>query len=72
MGMISDIFEFIFELLLELIPNAVWKVLLSVVGIVMTVVGVTKITGSTRIGAALIVVGTFLFIGSLISLYRSS
>lgn len=70
--MIDDIFEFIFELLLELIPNAVWKILLSVVGIAMTAVGVTKITESTRIGAALIAVGTFLFIGSLLSLYRSS
>jgi uncharacterized membrane protein YgdD (TMEM256/DUF423 family) len=70
--MIDDIFEFIFELLLELIPNAVWKILLSVVGIAMTVVGGTKITESTRLGAALIVVGTFLFVGSLISLYRSS
>ena len=70
--MIDEIFEFLFELLLELVPNAVWKVLLSVVGIAMTVVGATKITESTRIGAALIVVGTVLFIGSLTSLYRSS
>lgn len=70
--MIDDILESIFELLLELVPNAVWKVLLSVVGIVMTVVGATKITESTRIGAALIVIGTFLFVGSIVSLYRSS
>ncbi|OYR41886.1 hypothetical protein DJ82_04025 [Halorubrum sp. Ib24] len=70
--MIDDIFEFIIELLLELVPNAVWKVLLSVVGIAMTAVGAIKITESTRIGAALIAVGTFLFIGSLLSLYRSS
>lgn len=70
--MIDDIFEFIFELLLELIPNAVWKILLSVVGIGMTAVGATKITESTQLGAALIVIGTFLFVGSLISLYRSS
>ncbi|SNR78364.1 hypothetical protein SAMN06266787_1297 [Halorubrum ezzemoulense] len=70
--MIDDILEFIFELLLELVPNAVWKVLLSVVGIAMTVVGATNITESIRIGAALIAVGTFLFISSLLSLYRSS
>ncbi|OYR69781.1 hypothetical protein DJ78_10440 [Halorubrum ezzemoulense] len=70
--MIDDILEFIFELLLELVPNAVWKVLLSVVGIAMTVVGATNITESIRIGAALISVGTFLFISSLLSLYRSS
>jgi len=68
--MIDDILESIFELLLELVPNAVWKVLLSVVGILMTVVGATKITESTRIGAALIVIGTFLFVGSIVSLYR--
>ena len=70
--MFDDIFEFIFELLLELVPNVIWKVLLSMVGIAMTVVGATKITESTRLGAALIVVGTFLFVGSLLSLYRSS
>ncbi|ELZ43201.1 hypothetical protein C464_17262 [Halorubrum coriense DSM 10284] len=68
--MIDDILESIFELLLELVPNAVWKVLLSVVGIVVTVVGATKITESTRIGAALIVIGIFLFVGSIVSLYR--
>lgn len=70
--MIDDIFEFIFELLLELVPNAVWKVLLSVVGIVIMVFGATRTTESTRIGAALIVVGTFLFVGPIVSLYRSS
>ena len=70
--MIDDILEFIFELLLELVPNAVWKVLLSVIGILITVVGATRITESTRIGAALIVVGTFLFVGPIVSLYRSS
>jgi uncharacterized membrane protein YgdD (TMEM256/DUF423 family) len=70
--MIDDIFEFIFDILLELVPNAVWKVLLSVIGIVMTAVGAAQIAESTRIGVALIVVGTFLFVGSLVSLYRSS
>ena len=70
--MIDDIFEFIFELLLELVPNAVWKILLSVVGIAMTVVGATKVTESTRLGAALILVGTFLFVVSIVSLYRST
>jgi uncharacterized membrane protein YgdD (TMEM256/DUF423 family) len=70
--MFDDIFEFIFGLLLELVPNVIWKVLLSMVGIAMTVFGATKITESTRLGAALIVVGTFLFVGSLLSLYRSS
>lgn len=70
--MIDDIFGFIIELLLELVPNAVWKVLLSAVGIVMTAVGAMKITESTRIGSALILVGTLLFVGSIVSLYRSS
>jgi hypothetical protein len=70
--MIDDVFEFIFEILLELVPNVVWKILLSVIGIVMTVVGATKITESTRIGVALIVVGAFLFVGSVVSLYGSS
>ena len=70
--MIGDIFEFIFEILLDLVPNAVWKILLSVIGIVMTAVGATKITESTHIGVVLIVVGIFLFVGSIVSLYRSS
>ena len=70
--MIGDIFEFIFEILLDLVPNAVWKILLSVIGIVMTAVGATKITESTQIGVVLIVVGIFLFVGSIVSLYRSS
>ena len=50
--MIDDIFEFIYELLLEWLPNAVWKILLSVVGIGMPAVGAPTITESTRIGAA--------------------
>ena len=59
--MINDVFELTFELLLELVPNAVWKILLSAFGISMTGLGAAKITESTRIGAALLVVGTFPF-----------
>lgn len=69
--MIDEIFEFIFDMLLELVPNVVWKILLLVIGVVMTAVGATIITDSTRIGVALIAVGTFLFVGSIVSLYRS-
>ncbi|QWC18449.1 hypothetical protein [Halorubrum sp. 2020YC2] len=69
--MIDDIFEFIFQMLLELVPNAVWKVLLAVIGTVMAAVGTTVITDSTRTGAALLLVGAVLSVGSLVSLYRS-
>lgn len=69
--MIDDVFEFGIELLLDLLPNSVWKILLVVVGIAITAFGVTMLGESTPVGGVLIIVGIFVTGGSLRSLYRS-
>jgi len=68
--MIDDVLRFIIDILLELVPNTVWKLILSLVGVVMTVIGASMITESTQLGGGLIVVGTILIIIPLLSLYR--
>ena len=68
--MIDDIFEFIFDIVLEFIPTIVWKLLLFVIGIVLTAVGVTLLGESPQIGSALIAVGVVLLVGLLVSLAR--
>jgi len=68
--MIDDVLRFIIDILLELVPNTVWKLILSLVGVVMTVIGASMITESTQLGGGLIVVGTVLVIIPLLSLYR--
>mgnify|MGYP006876420110 CR=1 FL=1 len=68
--MIDEILGFIFDVLLELVPAVVWKLLFLLIGIIMTVIGVTVLEESTQTGGALIVVRTLSMIGSLVSLYR--
>ncbi len=68
--MIDDIFEFIFDIVLEFIPTIVWKLLLFVIGIVLTAVGVTLLGESPQIGSALIAVGVVLLVGLLVSIAR--
>jgi hypothetical protein len=68
--MIDDIFGLVFDIALEFVPTIVWKLLLFVLGIVMTAVGVTLLDTSPQIGSALIVVGVVLLVGVLISLAR--
>jgi hypothetical protein len=68
--MIDDIFEFIFDIVLEIVPTIVWKLLLFVIGIVLTAVGVTLLGESPQIGSALIAVGVVLLVGLLVSLAR--
>jgi hypothetical protein len=68
--MIGDIFEFIVEILLDLIPNFVWKILLFVLGIIITAIGVTMLGESLLTGGALLVVGMLLGLSSLFSLLR--
>ena len=68
--MIDDIFEFIFDIVLEFIPTIVWKLLLFVIGIVLTAVGVTLLGESPQIGSALIAVGVVLPVGLLVSMAR--
>ena len=68
--MIDELLEFIIDILLELVPNTVWKLILSLVGVVMAVIGASIITESTQLGGVLTVVGTVLIIVPLLSLYR--
>ncbi|SDY14356.1 hypothetical protein [Halobellus clavatus] len=68
--MIDDIFAFVFDIVLEFVPTVVWKLLLFVIGIVMTAVGVTLLDNSPQTGSALIVVGVVLLVGLLVSLVR--
>jgi FtsH-binding integral membrane protein len=68
--MIDEILEFAINILLESVPNTVWKFIFSLVGVVMTVIGASIITESTQIGSVLVVVGTVLIIVSLLSVYR--
>jgi hypothetical protein len=68
--MIDDIFGFVFEIVLEFVPTIVWKLLLFVIGIVLTAVGLTLLDESPQIGRALIVVGVVLLVGLLVSLAR--
>ncbi|WP_143420526.1 hypothetical protein [Halorubrum sp. Ib24] len=68
--MIDEILEFAVDILLEFIPNAVWKFLLFLAGTATAAVGWSMINNSTQAGGALIVVGVVMAIGSLVSLYR--
>jgi hypothetical protein len=68
--MIGDIFEFIIEILIDLLPNFVWKILLFVLGIIITAIGVTMLGESPLTGGALLVVGMLLGLSSLLSLLR--
>lgn len=68
--MIGDIFEFIVEILLDLIPTFVWKILLFVLGIIITAIGVSMLAESPLTGGVLLVVGILLGLSSLLSLLR--
>ena len=66
--MIDDILEFAVDVLLEFIPNILWKFLLFLAGIATAAVGWSIINKSTQAGGVLIVVGVVIAIGSLVSL----
>lgn len=68
--MLDDILGVIAEILLDLVPNIVWKVLLFVIGVAIAAVGVTMLTESTLTGGGLILVGVCLGLGSSVSVYR--
>jgi len=68
--MLGEILEFVFDILVEFIPNAVWKFFCFLIGIVVMAIGTTIVNDSMQTGGALIVVGMLLMIGSLVSLYR--
>ena len=68
--MIDDISAFVFDVVLEFVPTLVWKLLLFVIGIVLTAVGVTLLGESPQTGSVLIAVGVVLLVGLLVSLAR--
>lgn len=68
--MIDEIFEGIFDIILELIPDFVWGFLAVLGGVVSTVIGVMMITESVRIGGILVAVGLFLLVSVLYVWYR--
>lgn len=68
--MIDDIFEFVFDIVIEFVPTIVWKLLLFVIGIITAAVGVTMLEESPRTGSVLITVGVVSLVGSLVSLAR--
>lgn len=68
--MIDDILALLLDIVVECIPDSVWKILAFVIGATATAAGVVMINNSLRTGGALITVGAFLLIGSVLSWYR--
>jgi hypothetical protein len=68
--MIDEILELLLDVVVEFIPNSVWKILVFVIGTVVTAAGVLMIDESLWTGGALITVGLFLLAGSVISWFR--
>jgi len=65
--MIDEILELVLDVVLEFIPNIVWKVLAFVLGVVITAAGLITFNESALTGGLLIAVGMFLLAGSVIS-----
>jgi hypothetical protein len=68
--MIDTIFDFIFWVLVDLIPDRVLKIVVFIIGIVTTGVGVQLLGDSLWAGWALTVIGLFLVGGSVRLLLR--
>jgi|APHM01.1.fsa_nt_gi hypothetical protein len=68
--MIDTIFDFIFWVLVDLIPDRVLKIVVFMIGIVTTGVGVQLLSESLWAGGALTVIGLFLVGGSVRLLLR--
>jgi hypothetical protein len=68
--MIDEILELLLDVVVEFIPNSIYKIFVFVIGAVATAVGVLMINESLWTGGALITVGLFLLAGSVISWYR--
>jgi len=68
--MIDELLELLFDIVVEFIPNSVWKILAFVIGAVATAAGVLIIDESLWAGGAVITVGLFLLAGSVISWIR--
>jgi len=65
--MIDDLFELLFDVTVELIPNSVWKLLAFIIGIVSIGAGVMLFNQSTRTGGVMVLIGITLLGGSVIS-----
>lgn len=65
--MIDEILELVLDVVLEFIPNSVWKVLAFVLGVVIMAAGLITFNESSWTGGVLIAVGMFLLGGSVIS-----
>jgi len=63
--MIDKIFEIVFWVLLDLIPDRVLKIVVFIIGIVTTGVGVQLLSESLWAGGALTMIGLFLMGGSV-------
>lgn len=68
--MIDEILAVLLDIVVEFIPDNVWKILAFVIGAMATAAGVVMINESLWTGRALIIVGVFLLTGSVISWYR--
>jgi len=68
--MIDDILTLLLDILVSFIPDSVWKILAFVIGATATAAGVVMVDESLWTGGALITIGVFLLIGSVISWYR--
>ncbi len=67
---IDDIFGLILDVILEFVPNIVWKLLFLLLGITTMAIGTTMLDESPQTGGGLILVGALLLIGSLVWLLR--
>ena len=65
--MIDEILELVLDVVIEFIPNSVWRVLAFVLGVVITAAGLITFNESSWTGGVLIAVGMFLLGGSVIS-----
>jgi hypothetical protein len=65
--MIDEILELVLDVVIEVIPNSVWRVLAFVLGVVVMAAGLITFNQSSLTGGVLIAVGMFLLGGSVIS-----
>ena len=68
--MIDEIVGLFLDVVVEFVPNSVWKILAFVVGAVATAAGVVMIDESLWAGGALIITGLLLLAGSVVSWIR--
>jgi hypothetical protein len=65
--MLDEVFELVLDIVVEFIPNSVWRILAFMLGVVMMAAGVITFNESAWTGGLLIAVGIILLAGSVIS-----